>query len=424
MAELFPLCRSITGNGVRESLRILQRMHPELTLHEVPSGTRCFDWTVPEEWNIRDAYVKDSKGRRVIDFQKSNLHVLGYSEPFEGKLTLEELKKNLYTLPKIPHAVPYVTSYYAKRWGFCLAHRDLLRLKKGTYEVKIDSEFKQGSLTYGELIISGDTPEEILLSTYLCHPSMANNELSGPVVAAFLANAIKQQKRRRYTYRILFLTETIGSIAYLSKHLVELKRRVAAGYVITCVGTGGPFNYIESRAGNTLTDRVTRHLFENSDAGGKTYPYLERGSDERQFCWPGVDLPVGSLIRKKYGTFPEYHTSLDNLSFVKPRALEESFQMYCKALEILENNHRYQTTVLCEPQLGRRGLYSTLGTSKTPVDGVKIINFLSMCDGFHDVLSIAATLRCPVWELFAIAEKCLEVGLIVPAQNIPLRVAA
>lgn len=410
--RLFPICRSITGNGVRKTLNIIQEKIP-ITQKEIASGTKVFDWTVPDEWNIKDAYVKDEKGNRIIDFKKSNLHIVGYSIPFRGKLSLKELKEHLYTLPEQPEVIPYITSYYKRRWGFCLTHNFYKKLKKGIYEVNIDSTLQPGSLTYGELIIKGKTDEEILISTYICHPSLANNELSGPVISTYLAKYLLNRKEKpRYTYRIIFIPETIGSISYLSLHKDHLKKNVIGGYVVTCIGDPGPFSYLQTRQENTLIDRVTIHALKNSEKEYKIYNFLERGSDERQYNSPGVDLPIGSLMRTKYGRYPEYHTSADNLDFITSKALFESLEMYKLCINILEKNFKYVTTIPCEPQLGKRGLYPTLSTKTSGKSVRDMMNLLAYCDGKNELLYIAEKINRPIRSLFPIVEQLMNNKLI------------
>lgn len=300
--RLFPICRSITGDGVRKTLQMLVEVYGnEINIHEVPTGTKVFDWTVPKEWNIKEAYIENSKGQRVIDFKNNNLHVVGYSLPVDKFVDLQELKSVVYTQPDQPDAIPYVTSYYKECYGFCMSQNQLDKLPEDTYHIVIDSELKEGSLTYGEIIIPGDTEEEVFLSTYICHPSMANNELSGPVVATFLAKWLNLLVKRRYTYRIIFIPETIGAITYLSKNLQYLKEHVIAGFNLSCVGDNRTFSYVESRYGDTLADKAAKNVLSFYYPDYKTYSFLKRGSDERQYNAPGVDLPVCAICRSKYG---------------------------------------------------------------------------------------------------------------------------
>jgi aminopeptidase-like protein len=412
--KLFPICRSITGDGVRETLRIIKEIIP-LDIRDVPSGTKVFDWVVPDEWNVYDAYVKDESGEHIIDFKKCNLHLVGYSVPFEGRISLAELKEHLYTLPEQPELIPYVTSYYKKHWGFCLKHNQYKTLKEGTYEVKIDSSLEPGSLTYGELVIEGQSEKEVLLSTYICHPSMANNELSGPAVTAYLAKYLLSKKQpQNYTYRIIFVPETIGAITYLSLHKDHLKKDVIAGYVVTCTGLEGPFSYIQTRAENTLVDRVTIHVLRHSKKETRLYNFMSRGSDERQYNSPGIDLPVGSLMRTIYGGYPEYHTSGDNLKLVTAQALEESLETYKLCLEVIEKNHTYVTTVFGEPMLNKYGFYHTVSTLEAGRNAKEadMRNILAYCDGSHDLLWIADKINRPIWELFGLVDSLAESALI------------
>ena len=410
MACLFPICRSITGDGVRETLRILQGLIP-LKVFEVPSGTKVFDWTVPKEWNIRDAYVLDPKGRKIIDFKKNNLHVLGYAVPVDRSLPLSELQEHLHSLEHQPDAVPWVTSVYEERWGFCLAHRERTRLEEGTYRVCIDSELKQGSLTYGELIIPGSSAKEIFISTYICHPSMANNELSGPVVATMLAKWIAREPRR-FTYRIIFIPETIGSIAYLSRNLQAMKRNIVAGFNLTCVGDERAYSYLPSRNGSTLADKVALNTLRSKHPDFKQYSFLDRGSDERQYCSPGVDLPVVSLMRTKYREFPEYHTSLDNLELVTPAGLEGSFALHKDCIDLLERNRVYKTRCLGEPQLGKRGLYPTIATQESYRQVADMLNFITYADGSNDLIDISNIIQVPVHNLYPIIDKLIAADLL------------
>ena len=410
--RLFPLGRSLTGDGVRETLAVMQERLPELTVQEVPSGTVCYDWTVPREWNIKEAYLEDPTGRRIVDFRENNLHVVGYSVPVDASLSLEELQPHLHSSPERPDAIPYVTSYYQERWGFCLPDRMRRLLRPGKYRVKIESVLKNGSLTYGEIRLAGQTPREIFLSTYICHPSMANNELSGPCVALFLARWLLGLKWRRYSYRIIFIPETIGAILYLSRHLEELQRRVDAGFVVTCVGDNRTYSFLPSRAGDTLADAVAQHVLHHVAPDYQRYRFLDRGSDERQYCSPGVDLPVVSMMRSKYGSYPEYHTSDDNLALVSPEGLAGGFGMLKRALECLEMNVTPKATVRCEPQLGKRGLYPTLSTPRTRAQVRDQMNLLAYADGTRSLLEIARIIELPLWDLKPICDRFVQEGLL------------
>lgn len=406
--DLFPINRSLTGKGVRETLDYFKNIIPELEIKSAPSGYKAFDWTVPEEWEIEDAYIENSNGERIIDFNINNLHVVGYSEPVDRWIGLDELEKHLYSLPEQPDAVPYVTSYYKKRWGFCMSENQRKKLVPGDYHVVINSRFKEGVLNYGELIIPGKSDKEVFLSSYVCHPSMANNELSGPVVTVALSNWIKTLEARNYTYRIVLIPETIGSIVYLSKHLEKLKEKVYAGFNITCIGDDRCYSYLPSRDGNTLSDQVALHVLRHTDPDFKKYSWLDRGSDERQYCAPGVDLPIATIMRSKYGEYPEYHTSDDNLDLISPEGLEGGYNALKKAIEIIEQNEILNTTVLCEPQLGKRGLYPTLSVKGSANEARRMMNMISYCDGNHSLLQIANKIEVPVWELYSLVEKLHE----------------
>jgi aminopeptidase-like protein len=403
--ELFPICRSITGHGVRETLAIIKRHLPELTINEVPTGTQAFDWTVPNEWNINEAYIIDPNGQRIIDFKDNNLHVVGYSTAINKSISLDELQAHLYSLPEQPDAIPYITSYYQERWGFCLTHEQRETLKPGNYQVFIDSSHKKGSLTYGELILPGQTSEEIFLSTYICHPSMANNELSGPTVTTYLAKWLLRQKNRRYSYRIIFIPETIGSIVYLSRNLDAMKEKVVAGFNINCIGDDRAYSYLASRYGNTLADQVARHVLKHLHPNFIAYSYLDRASDERQYCSPGVDLPVATIMRTKYGSYPEYHTSLDNLDLITPSGLNGGYEVLEYCLKCLERNETLKTTILCEPQLGKRGLYPTLSTKNSKQIVRDMMDLIAYCDGTHDLLTIAEIIDVPMWNIIGIVDQ-------------------
>jgi len=410
--DLYPINRSLTGTGVRQTLAYLGNLLNGLVMHEVPSGTKAFDWTVPDEWTVRDAYIADESGKRVVDFHQHNLHLVGYSEAVDLWLGREELEQYLHSLPDQPNAIPYVTSYYERRWGFCLTHNQRMLLPQGLYHVVVDSDLKPGVLNYAELILPGETNEEILLSTYICHPSMANNELSGPIVTTALAQWLQGLEKRLYTYRIVFIPETIGSIVYLSKNIDQLKRQVIAGFNITCIGDDRCYSYLPSRNGSTLSDQVALHVLHHTDRNFKRYSWLDRGSDERQYCAPGIDLPIATIMRSKYGEYPEYHTSLDNFDVLTPSGLEGGFIALRRAIEIIEHNIYLKTAVLCEPQLGRRGLYPNLSSKESGEQVRAMMNLISYCDGSRTLLEIANLIEEPFWDLMVIVEKLVAHGLI------------
>ncbi|MBW2975078.1 DUF4910 domain-containing protein [Candidatus Woesearchaeota archaeon] len=407
---LYPICRSITGDGVRQTLNIIKE-HIPVRIYEVPTGTKAFDWEVPEEWNIKDAYVMDESGNKVIDFKKSNLHVVGYSVPVDKQVSLPELDQNLHSLEEQPDAIPFVTSFYRKRWGFCIEHNKRKKLKQGNYHVYIDSCLKKGSLSYGEIIIPGSSEKEILLSTYICHPSMANNEASGPAVTTFLVRWLLR-KKRKYTYRIVFIPETIGSITYLSRNIVHMKKNTIAGFNITCVGDERIYSYLPSRKGDSLADRAALNILGFRHPAYIRYSFLERGSDERQYCSPGIDLPVASVMRSKYGTYPEYHTSKDDLTLVTPEGLQGSYELLKDILALLENNRKYRIKCLGEPQMGKRGLYPTLSTKHSGTKVKDMMNLIAYCDGTNDLIEISNIINVPPWELYPLVEKLKKADLI------------
>jgi aminopeptidase-like protein len=355
--------------------------------------------------------VLDPQGRKIIDFKENNLHVVGYAAPIARSVTLSELQKHLHSLEDQPDAIPWVTSVYEERWGFCLTHSQRVRLEEGTYQVFIDSELKEGSLTYGELIIPGTSSKEVFISTYICHPSMANNELSGPVLATMLAKWLASESRR-FTYRIIFIPETIGSITYLSRNLESMKRNIVAGFNLTCVGDERVYSYLPSRKGSTLADKVALNVLRFKHPDFKEYSFLERGSDERQYCSPGVDLPVVSLMRTKYREFPEYHTSLDNLELVTPAGLEGSFVLHKDCIDLLERNRVYKMTCLGEPQLGKRGLYPTIATKDSHGVVTDMLNFIAYADGTNDVIDISNTIGVPAKNLYPIVNRLIAEGLL------------
>lgn len=410
--ELFPICRSITGDGFRQSLAILKKHTPDMKTIEVPTGTKCFDWEVPKEWNIKDAYIITPSGNKICDFKQSNLHVVGYSTPINKIITLDALQEYLYSLPECQDAIPYVTSYYKERWGFCITQKERDQLIPGKYQVFIDSELKNGSLTYGELVIPGNSEKEIFISSYLCHPSMANNELSGPVVSTFLAKWILKLENRKYTYRIIIIPETIGSITYLSRNLQSLQRNVVAGFNVTCIGDDRSYSYLPTRKGNTISDKVALHVLKHMQPQFVSYSFLDRGSDERQYCSPGIDLPVCSIMRTKYGCYPEYHTSLDDLNFVTPSGLFGGYEVLKRAIECLEMDELLSSSVLCEPQLGKRGLYPTISTKSSVSQVRDMMNLLAYCDGSSSSLEIADKINVPLYEIKETIDKLKKEGIL------------
>lgn len=387
--QLYPICRSITGEGVRETLKIIKE-HIPIEIHEVPTGTKVFDWTVPKEWNIQDAYVKDKNGKRVIDFRKTNLHVLGYSIPINKKMSLTELKEHLHSMPNQPKWIPYLTSYYNENWGFCLAHEEYEKLEEDTYEVVIDSTLENGYLTYGELYVKGQSEKEVLFSCYVCHPSMCNDNLSGVALIVFLAKSIMAMPKPRYSYRFLFIPETIGSITWLALNEKKIGN-IEYGLVATCIGNDSSFNYKKSRKGNTKTDQIVEKVLIDSKEEYSILDFYPIGSDERQFCSPGFDLPIGCLMRTTPLNFPEYHTSADNLEFISPAHLVSSLKAYLNFASIIENNYTYlNMNPKCEPQLGKRGLYNKIGSRKdsAPIQ-LAFLWILSLSDGNKSLLDIS-----------------------------------
>lgn len=412
--KIFPFPRSLTGDGVRQTLQAIKELLPDLKIHEIPTGTKVFDWEVPKEWNIKDAYVINSDGLKVIDWHKNNLHVVSYSIPIDTTVTLKELKEHLHSLPDKPNAIPYITSYYRPTWGFCMAHREYQKLRDGNYRVVINSRLETGHLTYGDLIIPGREKKEILLSTYICHPSMANNECSGPVVTTFLCRWILNQKKRRYTYRLVFVPETIGAIAYISRNLDALRQRVKAGFILTCVGDDRAYSLMPARKSGVLPERVAHHVLDFVlNVPYTKYTFLERGSDERQYCAPGVDLPVVSIMRSKYGTYPEYHTSLDDLALISPDGLYGGFLATKTAIEVIEVNETFKSTVVCEPWFSKRGLRAPLlgGTALAPWSAL-VSNVMAYSDGEYDLLAIAETIGCSIFDVAEVAATLKKNGLL------------
>jgi len=412
IAELFPICRSITGDGVRETLRIVGG-HVPLEIHEVPTGTQVFDWTVPREWNIKDAYIKNSRGARVVDFRQSNLHVISYSAPVRRRMRLQELQEHLFTLPDRPDWIPYRTSYYNENWGFCLAHRQFEALEDEEYEVCIEASLTEGYLTYGEYLLPGRTAEEVLISCHVCHPSLCNDNLSGIALAVHLAMLISRWPVRRYSYRFLFIPGTIGSIVWLARNERQVAR-IKHGLVVSCVGDGGRFTYKKSRRGNAEIDQASEHVLKYSGRPYNLKVFFPYGYDERQYCSPGFNLPVGCLMRSPHGSFPEYHTSADNLDFVRPEYLEDSLGIYRQVIEVLEGNGTYiNLNPKCEPQLGRRGLYSPVGANPDQkLDQMALLWVLNLSDGCHSLLEICEAANLPFREIKRAANALAGCGLL------------
>ena len=416
-ARIFPICRSITGNGVRQTLREIGS-HLALQVHEVPTGTAVFDWTIPREWNIRDAYIKNEAGDKVVDLAQSNLHVMSYSIPVRKRVSLAELKEHVHTLPQQPDLIPYRTSYYADDWAFCMAHRQLEGLREETHEVVIDSSLETGSLTYGEYLHKGETHEEFLLSAHVCHPSLANDNCSGVALLTHLARQMAGL-RTRYSYRFLFAPGTIGAIAWLA-HNEHNSRHIKHGLVVSMVGDGGGPTYKKTRRGDTAIDRAMGHVLRHSGLTPTIEDFSPYGYDERQYCSPGFNLPVGLFQRSKYGTIPQYHTSADDLSFIKPQHLLESYNVIVKTIGVIENNAIYHNMVAkCEPQLGKRGLFGRIGGENIAAENMAMLWVLNFSDGAHSVLDIAERAKLP-FEIVLRATQLLEAhGLLSGGPSAP-----
>jgi aminopeptidase-like protein len=411
ISELYPICRSITGDGIRETLHRVQRRIP-LEIHEVRSGTPVFDWKVPKEWNIRDAYVANAQGERVIDFRRSNLHVVNYSVPVRARMPLSELRPRLHSLPDHPDWIPYRTTYYEENWGFCLAHRDLEALPDGEYEVCIDATLSQGHLTYGEMFLPGTSNDEFLFSCHSCHPSLANDNLSGIAVAVTVAERLTLATRR-LGYRFLFIPGTIGSITWLACN-PEKAARIRHGLVLSCLGDAGAPHYKRSRRGDAPIDRAAAHVLRHT-GNHAIKDFIPYGYDERQYCSPGFNLAVGCLTRTPNGRFPEYHTSADNLTFVRPEALSNSLDICLRIVDVLEHEARYlNLSPKCEPQLGRRGLYRATGGERLPGFELALLWVLNLSDGSHDLLDIAERAGIEFGVVKRAADALLAAGLLAP----------
>ena len=414
--KLFPICRSITGNGFKESLKIIGKI-VDLKIFKFKTGAKVLDWTIPKEWNISDAYIITPGGKKIADFKKHNLHVVNYSHPIQKNIDLEELKKKLHTLPTMPTAIPYITSYYKKDWGFCLSHNDFKKLKRGKYKVLINSTLKNGELIYSDTLIPGKTKKEILISTYLCHPQMANHELSGPLVWSMLYRILKNTGPHEYTYRFLICPENIGAAAFLHKNKKNIKN-IKAGFVINCVGHGNEINYKKSRQGNTLSDRAALNVIKNSKYKFYIEDFEPLGSDERQFCSPGFNMPIGLIMRKRYDGFKEYHTSLDNEDILSYRTITESIKIYLDTIKTIENNFiplgRVQYGV---PQLSKSKIPLYRSTSNWKVkkleDRIRImLQILNLADGKLDMIDIANKKKFKLIDYLDLINDLIKSGYI------------
>jgi aminopeptidase-like protein len=417
-AEIYPICRSITGDGVRETLAAI-RAHIELEVHEVPTGTAVFDWVIPKEWNIRDAYIKNERGEKIVDFKQSNLHVMSYSVPVRQRLSLAELKQHVYTLPDLPDLIPYRTSYYAENWAFCMPHRLFESLRDETYEVVIDSSLTDGHLTYGEYLHKGESEDEFLLSAHVCHPSLADDNCSGVALLTHLAKRMAGL-RTRYSYRFLFAPGTIGAITWLARNEGR-SQRIKHGLVLSMVGDGGGPTYKKSRRGDTKIDRATIHTIRHSGLTPTILEFSPYGYDERQYCSPGFNLPVGLFQRSKFGEIPQYHTSADNLDFIAPGHLAMSYRLIAETLDVVENDAVYCNTMpKCEPQLGRRGLYGTVGGSKdAAAANMAMLWILNLSDGMHSLLDIAERANLPFAMMRKMARLLEQHGLLTICDIVP-----
>jgi aminopeptidase-like protein len=410
-AKIFPICRSITGNGVRETLREIAA-HVALQVHEVPTGTNVFDWTIPREWNIRDAYIKDGRGNRILDFARSNLHVMSYSIPVRRRVALSELKQHVYTLPDQPDVIPYRTSYYAENWAFCMTHNQLESLAEDAYDVAIDSSLEDGCLTYGEYLHKGQSGDEVLLSAHICHPSLANDNCSGLALLTHLAKRMAALQTR-YSYRFVFAPGTIGAITWLARN-EQMTSRIKHGLVVSMVGDGGGPTYKKSRRGDALIDRAMVHVLGHSEPAPTIREFSPYGYDERQYCSPGFNLPVGLFQRSEFGSIPEYHTSADNLDFIRPEYLAESYRTIVEAINVIENDTVYfNTSPKCEPQLGKRGLYRAIGgDANAAAESMSMLWVLNLSDGTRSLLDIAERSNLPFSVVHRAAERLREHGLL------------
>ena len=393
MKDLWDFPRSLTGSGTRMTLEYIKGIVSDLNIHSFKSGTKVFDWEIPDEWNIHDAYIEHESGKRFAEFSKNNLHLLGYSIPCNKEISLSELLPNIYTNSDQPNVIPYVTSYYQDRWGFCMSEKEKKNLPDGIYHVLIDAKKSTGTMELGDIVIKGKNDNEVFFSTYICHPSMANNELSGPVLSTALIKYIKSEyPDNKYTYRFVFAPETIGSIAYLSQHLNYLKEKVICGFNLSCVGDERAYSHIQSRLGGNLADQALQASLIDLD-NVKSYSFLDRGSDERQYCAPGVDLPICGFSRSKYGEYPEYHTSEDNFNVVTESGLNGSFDVMKSIIDSFELGLIPKNITICEPQLGKRNLYPTISQKGFNSDINTRMDFLAYADGNHSLFDISLKIK-------------------------------
>ncbi len=411
--RLFPICRSITGNGVRRSFELIREELGDIKMdmYEVPSGTAVLDWTIPKEWNINDAYIITPSGKKICEFKKNNLNILHYSVPVDMDVSLEELKEHLTTLKDQPELIPYASSYYKERWGFCIAYKEYEALEEGIYHVYIDSTLENGSLTYGEMLFPGRVEEEVMFSSYTCHPSMANNECSGPSLITELAKYISSMKNRYYTYRLVLAPETIGAITYISRNLEKLQKNVIAAFNLTCVGDDRTYSVVHSRYADTLADKVLCNILKYHYPDFDAYPYTKRGSDERQYQAPGVDIPMVCFCRSKYHIYPEYHTSADNLDLISPKGLQGSFDVMVKCINALEYNRKYKIKTLGEPQLGKRGLVPTMSSKETYQQTLALKDLIAYADGRNDLVDISNLIDQPVEILIPLIDDLMDADL-------------
>ena len=396
--------RSITGKGTLDTLNFIKLINEDIKIKFASSRTKVFDWVIPDEWEVKEAYIEDTKKNKIINFKTNNLYVLNYSISVNKNLKLSELKKNIFTNPKVPKGIPYRTSYYNKKWGFCMEHSRFKKLKNEIYHVCIQSKFFKGKMYYGEFLKKGKSKKEILLSTYICHPSMANNETSGIVLLTALSRYIKSIKDSYYSYRIIFVPETIGSIYYIHKNLIKLKKNVVGGYVVSCVGDNKNYSYIETKYGDAISDKIAKFVFKENKIKFKLYSYLTRGADERQFGSPNINLPIGSILRTRHGRYKEYHTSLDNMQLVTKEGFETSFKLYQKVINVFESNRKYKLNVFCEPFFTKYSLTNHIGGDLIDELNLNISNFCAYCDGENDLIKLSEILNIKYETCVKIAE--------------------